>query len=47
MKAVPGVTDATVDLPSNTAAVTAEGTVTNDSLTHAVEDAGYSVKSVS
>ncbi len=47
LQAVGGVSQAVVSLEKKTAEVTANGTVTNEALTQAVEDAGYTVKSVS
>ena len=47
LQAVQGVSQAQVDLQKKTAEVTADGAVTNEALTQAVEDAGYSVTSIS
>jgi copper chaperone CopZ len=47
LQGVTGVSKAEVDLQKKTAAITVQGTVANDSLIRAVEDAGYIVKSVS
>jgi copper ion binding protein len=47
LQGVTGVSKAEVDLQKKTAAVTAQETVSNDSLIQAVEDTGYTVKTVS
>ncbi len=47
LQAVFGVSKADVNLQKRTAEVTALATVTNDELTKAVEEAGYTVKSIS
>lgn len=46
LRAVPGVTEATVDLAEKKATVTAADTVTESALTAAVTDAGFEVVSV-
>ena len=45
--AINGVSQAEVSLEKKTAEVTAQETVTNEILTHAVEEAGYTVKGIS
>jgi copper chaperone CopZ len=47
LQGVTGVSKAEVDLQKRTAAVTAQDTVINESLIQAVEDVGYTVKTVS
>ena len=47
LQGVFGVSKAEVDLAKGTAAVAAQESVANDALIQAVEDAGYTVKSVS
>jgi len=46
LRAVPGVTEATVDLAAKTASVSAEGGVADDALKAAVTDAGFTVTGI-
>lgn len=46
LRAVPGVTDAAVDLAAKTAAVEAEGSVADEALKAAVTEAGYAVMDI-